>query len=467
MRAGTETLLPWPVMVKICWRRARPTGDSVMTTSDPKEISRLYGALNERILAKDKEGTIEVYYELLRLGQPLSQIMARSERSEDGPEAGAPSLADEASAAGADANILDEPSTPGSPRAEPARIAERASGIIAEHAAEHRDWAIDDAAPGNALPIAGDTGNQLSGPANITPDAQPESHLVARARLSPIVLYGLAAGAIVAVAGAGVLLLHPAAQKITPGGPPASETAVSSRVGTSPTADAAATPPAPAAAASDAATQGASTAGPEPAPVVSAVAAPPYAETAPVAQPVPAAPAREGIAAVAAPAPPSAETAPGAQPVPEAPAREGIAAVAAPAPAAAPAEPVPTALPVPASPTPKAPPGIAAPTSKTPPDRLRPASTEIAALLARGDGLLGVGDIASARLFYERASDAGNGRAAMRLGATYDPGFLDQVHLPNVNGDVAQALSWYRRARDLGESEAERWIQALESKSGR
>ena len=438
MRAGTETLLPWPVMVKICWRRARPTGDSVMTTSDPKEISRLYGALNERILAKDKEGTIEVYYELLRLGQPLSQIMARSERSEDGPEPVAPSLADEASAAGADANILDEPSTPGSPRAEPARIAERASGIIAEHAAEHRDWAIDDAAPGNALPIAGDTGNQLSGPANITPDAQPESHLVARARLSPIVLYGLAAGAIVAVAGAGVLLLHPAAQKITPGGPPASETAVSSRVGTSPTADAAATPPAPAAAASDAATQGASTAGPEPAPVVSAVAAPPYAETAPVAQPVPAAPAREGIAAVAAPAP-----------------------------AAAPAEPVPTALPVPASPTPKAPPGIAAPTSKTPPDRLRPASTEIAALLARGDGLLGVGDIASARLFYERASDAGNGRAAMRLGATYDPGFLDQVHLPNVNGDVAQALSWYRRARDLGESEAERWIQALESKSGR
>jgi len=438
-----------------------------MTTSDPKEIPRLYGALNERILAKDKEGTIEIYYELLRLGQPLAQLMAGTERAEDGPEPRASSLADEASAAGAEADILDEPPTPGSPRPAPARLAERASGTIAEH----RDWAIDDAAPGNALPIAGDTGNQLplSGPANITPDAQPESHPVARARLSPIVRYGLAAGAIVAVAGAGVLLLHPAAQKITPGGPPASETAVSSRVGTSPTADAAATPPAPAAAASDTATRGAPTAEPEPAPAVSTVTAPPSAEPAPEAQPVPEAPEREGVAAVEAPAPAAApaEPAPGAQPVPEAPEREGVAAVEAPAPAAAPAEPVPTALPAPASPTPKAPSGMAASTSKAPPDQRRPASTEIAALLARGDSLLGVGDIASARLFYERASDAGNGRAAMRLGATYDPGFLDQVHLPNMNGDVAKALSWYRRARDLGESEAERWIQALESKSGR
>jgi hypothetical protein len=112
-------------------------------------------------------------------------------------------------------------------------------------------------------------------------------------------------------------------------------------------------------------------------------------------------------------------------------------------------------------------PRVAAPAPQTPPDRPRLATANIAALLARGDTLLGVGDIISARLFYERASDAGNGRAALRLGATYDPGFLDQVHLPHMNGDVAQALSWYRRARDLGESEAERWIQGLESKSAR
>jgi TPR repeat protein len=110
---------------------------------------------------------------------------------------------------------------------------------------------------------------------------------------------------------------------------------------------------------------------------------------------------------------------------------------------------------------------VPTPAPSGPPEKLRASTSEISALLARGDSLLGVGDIASARLFYERASDAGDGRAALRLGATYDPGFLDQAHLPHLNGDVAQALSWYRRARDLGESEAERWIQALEGKTGR
>src|SRR5207244_8415886 len=104
---------------------------------------------------------------------------------------------------------------------------------------------------------------------------------------------------------------------------------------------------------------------------------------------------------------------------------------------------------------------------KTSPERPDLAAAEIAALLARGDTLLGVGDITSARLFYERASDAGDGRAALRLGATYDPSFLDRIPLPHLQGDVAQALSWYRRARDLGESDAEFRIQAIETKSGR
>jgi TPR repeat protein len=145
-------------------------------------------------------------------------------------------------------------------------------------------------------------------------------------------------------------------------------------------------------------------------------------------------------------APPSAEPAPTSPLVHEAPEREVVAAVVAP--------------------TPEAPSRVAAPSPTISPNQQRLTGAEIAALLARGDSLLGAGDIASARLFYERASDAGDGRAALRLGATYDPGFLDRVHLPHLQG-VAQALSWYRRARDLGESEAELWIQGLETKSGR
>jgi len=41
------------------------------------------------------------------------------------------------------------------------------------------------------------------------------------------------------------------------------------------------------------------------------------------------------------------------------------------------------------------------------PPASRPPATEASALLARGDALLGTGDITSARLFYERAADAG------------------------------------------------------------
>jgi hypothetical protein len=80
--------------------------------------------------------------------------------------------------------------------------------------------------------------------------------------------------------------------------------------------------------------------------------------------------------------------------------------------------------------------------------------TEIVALVARGDAFLGAGDIASARLFYERAADAGNGSAALRLGATFDTGFLDRAGIRGITGDAAQAASWYRRAHELGDPAA-------------
>ena len=86
------------------------------------------------------------------------------------------------------------------------------------------------------------------------------------------------------------------------------------------------------------------------------------------------------------------------------------------------------------------------------------------ALLTRGDALLGIGDIASARLFYERAADAGNAQAAIRLGGTFDPSFLAQARLNGVRGDPAVALKWYKRARDLGASEAEILVLSIERK---
>ena len=97
---------------------------------------------------------------------------------------------------------------------------------------------------------------------------------------------------------------------------------------------------------------------------------------------------------------------------------------------------------------------------------IKPASpaasaTEIATLLARGDALIAKGDLASARLFYERAAEAGDGQAALRLGESYDPAFLAQAHLSGVRGDALAAARWYRRARELGITEAETLLQTL------
>jgi hypothetical protein len=143
-------------------------------------------------------------------------------------------------------------------------------------------------------------------------------------------------------------------------------------------------------------------------------------------------------------------------------------------PPAAPAVAAPSAEPAAPSLTaaPSAKPGLATPV--TPPDAKtaappptagsRLSAVDMEALLARGDTLLSVSDVVSARLFYERAVDAGGGLAAIRLGETFDPLFLDRVHLHGVRGDPGAALFWYRRARDLGASGAEVLLKALEAK---
>jgi len=96
----------------------------------------------------------------------------------------------------------------------------------------------------------------------------------------------------------------------------------------------------------------------------------------------------------------------------------------------------------------------------SPGPRLSPA--EIRALINRGDAFLSAGDIASARLFYERAADAGEAAAALRLGATFDPNFLDRAGVRGNPGDPARAASWYRRARDLGDAAAAERLKGLE-----
>jgi TPR repeat protein len=94
-------------------------------------------------------------------------------------------------------------------------------------------------------------------------------------------------------------------------------------------------------------------------------------------------------------------------------------------------------------------------------------SAEIAELSDHGDALLRNGDVASARLFYERAAGAGDGRAALRLGATFDPEFLGRLGLGKLQANPAEARSWYRRARDLGEADAKRRLNSIETRQGK
>jgi len=104
------------------------------------------------------------------------------------------------------------------------------------------------------------------------------------------------------------------------------------------------------------------------------------------------------------------------------------------------------------------------PPAVTPPPEPRASTAETAALLARGDTLFGVGDVSSARLFYERAADAGDGQAALRLGETYDPTFLERAKLRAVQGDAGAAVFWYRRASELGVAEAEILLKGIQTK---
>jgi hypothetical protein len=94
-------------------------------------------------------------------------------------------------------------------------------------------------------------------------------------------------------------------------------------------------------------------------------------------------------------------------------------------------------------------------------------SAEITELLDHGDSLLRNGDVASARLFYERGAGAGDGRAALRLGATFDPEFLGRIGFGKLQANPAEAQSWYSRARDLGAVDAKRHLNSLDPRQGK
>jgi type II secretory pathway predicted ATPase ExeA len=94
----------------------------------------------------------------------------------------------------------------------------------------------------------------------------------------------------------------------------------------------------------------------------------------------------------------------------------------------------------------------------------RPAETLppalMAALMKRGNEALDLGDIASARLLFQRAAQTGNGAAATALGKTYDPNITAD---PGAR-DPARAREWYNRAVALGDPAAADFLKRLDGR---
>lgn len=86
---------------------------------------------------------------------------------------------------------------------------------------------------------------------------------------------------------------------------------------------------------------------------------------------------------------------------------------------------------------------------------------EINMLIRRGESFIAEGDIAAARLVLQRAAEARDARAALALGATYDPNALKKLGVIGVKPDIAQARAWYEKAAEFGSSEAPQRISSL------
>jgi hypothetical protein len=81
--------------------------------------------------------------------------------------------------------------------------------------------------------------------------------------------------------------------------------------------------------------------------------------------------------------------------------------------------------------------------------------------VAKGNELLSEGDVATARLYYQRAVDAGLDEGALAMAATFDPAELANLGALGLQGDTQTARRWYERARELGAPEAGERLRRL------
>jgi TPR repeat protein len=89
------------------------------------------------------------------------------------------------------------------------------------------------------------------------------------------------------------------------------------------------------------------------------------------------------------------------------------------------------------------------------------ASEEARRLCAQGLVALAQGSIASARAYLQRAAEAGDARALLALGETYDPVTLARIGARGLKGDAARARDYYAQALAAGLSVARERMAGL------
>ena len=89
-------------------------------------------------------------------------------------------------------------------------------------------------------------------------------------------------------------------------------------------------------------------------------------------------------------------------------------------------------------------------------------ASEITAMKGSAVQLMANGDVAGARMMYQRLAKEGDASAALALAETYDPPMLRNSNVTGgVTSDVALAQSWYEKARALGSRVAAQRLEAL------
>jgi hypothetical protein len=98
---------------------------------------------------------------------------------------------------------------------------------------------------------------------------------------------------------------------------------------------------------------------------------------------------------------------------------------------------------------------------KNTPPTPREMTDEDQLMLERGDLLFRQGDVAAARLIYNRMAKQGMAPAALAMGQTYDLEVLKPLNVAGLRPDAAKARVWYKLAADLGNQQAKNRLLTL------